>query len=109
MMTDQVPMPGPVKPVKPIKPRVFDDKSTGLKCLTFIIVAMLFAMVVMAKMLPESETTNVLILALVNIVATAVGGIVGIVTGSKWAVRQESAELGSAKTSKTFIETPKTP
>ena len=97
------------KAIKPMKPRVFDDKNTGLKCLTFIICAMLVAMVVMAKMLPEGETTKVLILALVNIVATAVGGIVGIVTGSKWAVKQESATAGNLSSTKTLLETPRAP
>jgi hypothetical protein len=70
------------------KPTVFDDKSTGLRCLTIIVVANLGTMAYLAYALPNSATTNALTLALTNIISTAVGGIVGIVTGTKWAVRQ---------------------
>jgi hypothetical protein len=74
------------KPEKLQKPTVFDDKSTGLKCLTLIIVAILGTMAFVVYLLPTNASTNAMVLALTNIISSAVGGIVGIVTGSKWAV-----------------------
>ena len=78
--------------------KVFDDKSTGLRCLTLIIIVMTVAVMFVFWMAPNGNTSSIVLAAMLQIITGAVGGIVGMVTGSRRVVRSSKQQVGNVST-----------
>ncbi len=74
------------------KPQVFDDKATGLRCLTLIVIIQTIAICFIAWKLPTNPNTGIIIAAMGNVVTGCTGGIIGVITGQRWAVGNKTPQ-----------------
>lgn len=80
------------------KPQVFDDKATGLRCLTLIVIIQTVAICFIAWKLPNGTNTAIIIAAMGNVVTGCTGGIIGVITGQRWSVKRRMASGGAVVT-----------